>query len=105
MTGQSFDRLTGQVQYDGLAVRATDVTLGRGEGTITGDLTWTRQGDGLEGTFQMTAVAFDTTVPGVVDGRRCARPGCCRAVADGRATLGGTVRRSRDSTSRCRRRT
>ena len=67
VTGQSFDRVTGHVQYDRLAVRATGVTLGRGDGTITGDLTWTRQGDGLEGTFQMTSVAFDTTVPGVID--------------------------------------
>ena len=49
VTGQSFDRVTGHVQYDGLAVRATGVTLGRGEGTITGDLTWTRQGDALDG--------------------------------------------------------
>ena len=36
VTGQSFDRLTGHVQYDGLAVRATGVTLGRGEGTDHG---------------------------------------------------------------------
>ena len=94
VTGQSFDRVTGHVQYDGLAVRATGVTLGRGEGTITGDLTWTRQGDGLEGSFQMTSVAFDTTVPGVIDVEG-ATAGALKAVVGGRATLGGTVQQPR----------
>ncbi len=94
VTGQSFDRVTGHVQYDGLAVRGTGVTLGRGEGTVTGDLTWTRQGDGLEGSFQMTSVAFDTTVPGVIDVEG-ATAGVLRAVVGGRATLGGTVQQPR----------
>ena len=94
VTGQSFDRLKGHVQYDGLAVRATGVTLGRGEGTVTGDLTWTRQSDGLEGSFQMTSVAFETTVPGVIDVEG-ATAGALKAVVGGRATLGGTVQQPR----------
>ncbi|MBK5298198.1 MAG: translocation/assembly module TamB domain-containing protein [Vicinamibacteria bacterium] len=94
VAGQPFDRVTGHVQYDRFMVRGTGVTLGRGEGTITGDLTWTRQGDGLEGTFQMTSVAFDTTVPGVVDVEG-ASAGVLRAVASGKATLGGTVQQPR----------
>ncbi len=61
---------------------------------ITGDLTWTRQGDGLDGTFQMTSVAFDTTVPGVIDVEG-ATAGALRAVVGGRATLGGTVQQPR----------
>lgn len=94
LTGQSFDRVTGHVQYDRLAARGTGVTLGRGEGTITGGLTWTREGDGLDGTFQMTSLAFDTQVPGVTAANGTVA-GLLRAVVGGRATLGGTVQQPR----------
>ena len=90
VAGQSFDRVTGHVQYDRLGARSTGVTLGRGEGTVTGDLTWARDGDHLDGTFQMTSVAFDTKVPGVIDVEGTSA-GVLRAIVGGRATLGGTV--------------
>ena len=94
VTGQSFDRVTGHVQYDRLAVRGTGITLGRGEGTITGDLLWTRDDDRLDGTFQMTSVAFDTKVPGVIDVEGSSA-GVLSAIVGGRATLGGTVQQPR----------
>lgn len=94
VAGQAFDRLSSHVLYDGRAVRATDLTLGRGDGTIAGRLAWTRDGDALDGAFEMTAVPFETRLPGVVlsDG---AIGGLLRAVAGGRATLGGTARQPR----------
>ena len=58
---------------------------------ITGDLTWTRQGDGLDGTFQMTSVTFDTHGP-----RRDRRRG-----SDGRACSGPSLAVARRSAAPC----
>ncbi len=90
LAGQAFDRVTTAVKYDGDAVTASNLVLARGTGSIEGQIAWTRQGGGLDGTFEMKALSFDTQVPGIVaaDGEAA---GQLRAVASGRATIGGTV--------------
>ena len=92
LAGQPFARVSAHVRYDGLAIAATDIVLGRGEGTITGALAWTREDSRLDGAFDMKAMAFETRLPGVVDADG-AEAGVLRAVAGGHGTIGGTVER------------
>jgi outer membrane protein insertion porin family len=90
IAGQGFDRYSGHVVYDERSVTATDVTLGRGAGTLTGQFAWTREGGALDGMFDVKGLAFETTVPGIVDAAGLPA-GLLSAVVGGRVSIGGTV--------------
>ena len=89
LAGQGFERLTAHVRYDGDVLRATEVRLGRADGTIAGAIAWTRDSGALAGAFDIRELALETRVPGVIDAEGTTA-GLLRAVVAGRARIAGT---------------
>lgn len=63
VAGQAFDAVEAHVRYDGTTIDASAIRAGRGDGTVTGDVRWTRGTGALEGTLAVTTLPFAIAVP------------------------------------------